>query len=261
MTEPHPPPPELPPSLAGTWGGHAWCPVQLSCSEAKVYRLERDGRVEAYAKLGGPSLVEALADEAERLRWLEGRVDAARVLTNGHDEARAWLVTAALPGLPASSAADPGRAVPRMAQALRALHALPVASCPFDARLATLVPRARAQAEAGLVDEADFDPERRGWTAAAVLRELERTIPADEDLVVAHGDPCLPNLLLEGERQSAWIDVGRLGVSCRWRDLALVTRSAAYNYGPQWEAPLLAAYGVEPDAERLAFYRRLDELW
>lgn len=31
-----------------------------------------------------------------------------------------------------------------------------------------------------------------------------------------------------------------------------------WNYGPGWEDALIAAYGIAPDHERLAYYR---ELW
>ena len=34
--------------------------------------------------------------------------------------------------------------------------------------------------------------------------------------------------------------------------------STEWNYGPGWEDALIEAYGVEPDRERLAYYR---ELW
>ncbi len=30
-----------------------------------------------------------------------------------------------------------------------------------------------------------------------------------------------------------------------------------WNYGPGWEAVLLDAYGVDPDDDRIAYYRRL----
>ena len=34
--------------------------------------------------------------------------------------------------------------------------------------------------------------------------------------------------------------------------------STEWNYGPGWEGVLVDAYGVEPDLERMAFYR---DLW
>jgi kanamycin kinase len=53
------------------------------------------------------------------------------------------------------------------------------------------------------------------------------------------------------------VDLGRTGVADRWADLAVATWSAIWNLGPGWEAELLAAYGVDPDAERSAYYRLL----
>ena len=31
-----------------------------------------------------------------------------------------------------------------------------------------------------------------------------------------------------------------------------------WNYGPGWEDALLVAYGIDPDAERMSYYR---DLW
>ncbi len=47
------------------------------------------------------------------------------------------------------------------------------------------------------------------------------------------------------------------GVADRWADIAVAAMSTTWNFGPGWEEPLLAAYGVAPDATRLAFYRAL----
>lgn len=44
----------------------------------------------------------------------------------------------------------------------------------------------------------------------------------------------------------------------RWADIAVAAMSTGWNYGPGWEEPLLAAYGIAADPERMAFHR---ELW
>ncbi|GAA3923244.1 kanamycin kinase [Microbacterium invictum] len=44
----------------------------------------------------------------------------------------------------------------------------------------------------------------------------------------------------------------------RWADIAVASMSTQWNYGPGWEDALIEAYGVEPDGERLAYYR---DLW
>ena len=120
----------------------------------------------------------------------------------------------ALPGRdlassPRASAPAPGGTAGRCAAGL---HAIPVAACPFDQRLASRLQAAQARVEAGLVDADDFDDERLGQSAQQVFAELRATRPNHEDLVVSHGDACLPNLLAAEARFSGFIDCGRLGV-------------------------------------------------
>ena len=202
-----------------------------------------------------------LVGEGERLTWLrEQGIPAAEVL-----ECRpGYLLTAEVPG---RSAADewPAESHPRVIDALaeltRALHALPVAGCPFDRRLAVTIPEALAAEP----DLADLDAERVGWSRERLVAELLATRPAEEDLVVCHGDLCLPNVLLDPEtvRVTGVIDVGRLGVADRWVDLALATRSIDNDrnpqYGPGTDARYLASYGIAPDEPKINFYRLLDE--
>ena len=54
------------------------------------------------------------------------------------------------------------------------------------------------------------------------------------------------------------VDFGGLGVVDRWADLAVATLSSGWNYlGRLWDAEFFATYGVEPDAVRIDYYRRL----
>jgi len=59
-------------------------------------------------------------------------------------------------------------------------------------------------------------------------------------------------------RWLAHVDLALLGVADRWADIAVASMSTEWNFGPGWEDALIEAYGVEPDRERLAFYR---DLW
>ena len=76
-----------------------------------------------------------------------------RVLQEGTDGEREWLLTAALPGVNATDGAltaDPPRLVPLLAQGLRRFHALEVEGCPFDGRLETTLATVRHRLAAGL---------------------------------------------------------------------------------------------------------------
>ena len=166
-----------------------------------------------------------------------------RVIEHGGDADAEWLVTEALRGESAVAprwVADPATAVRAVGEGLRALHdALPVEDCPFVWDVPSRLANAAAR---GIHLPARFaDP------------------PPVDRAVVCHADACCPNTLIGDDgRWSAHVDLGQLGVGDRWADIAVASMSTEWNYGPGWEDALIAAYGVEPDRERLAFYR---DLW
>jgi len=226
-----------------------------------------------YVKVGSDGGPDGIAAEAARLAWLGRHAPAPSVLahTTSADDGRGWLVTSAAPGVPAH---DPRfrmtsveRLLDRLGEGLRHLHdTLPVAECPFDARLDTLLSLSAERVAAGLVDTADLEPAYRGSSPAELLDHLHRSRPDEppEDLVVAHGDPCLPNLLVDpvSAELVSVVDVGRLGVSDRYRDLGIIARSLVSNVGPEVASRFFDAYGVaRPDLLRLEYYVLLDELW
>ncbi|MFE7845787.1 phosphotransferase [Microbacterium sp. NPDC057407] len=199
-----------------------------------------DGR---YIKHGPRNAESSLAGEAARLEWARRHSRVPQVIEVGHDDTHEWLVTRALPGESAVAprwVAQPDIAVRAVGEGLRALHdALPVEDCPFDWGVA-----ARIENAAG-----------RGIR----LPRRFGTPPSVDRLVVCHGDACCPNTLIGDDgRWLAHVDLGTLGVADRWADIAVAAMSTEWNYGPGWEDALIEAYGVDPDRERLSYYR---ELW
>jgi aminoglycoside phosphotransferase len=173
----------------------------------------------------------------------------------------------AVPGVDAATLAEnealnTAALVRLLAIGLRQIHAVPVADCPFDHRLAHELAQAKLRTERGLVDEEDFDIERQGRAATSLLEELLATAPTAEDLVLTHGDYCLPNIMVKDQQISGFIDLGLAGVGDRYRDLALVRRSLIRNCGIEWVQPFFEAYGLpQPDEDKLAFYQLLDEFY
>jgi len=199
-----------------------------------------DGR---FIKHGPRNAETTMAGEAERLAWARVYTPVPEVLALDEDGTHEWLVTRALPGLSAVDPrwiAEPATAVAAVGAGLRALHdALPVEDCPFDWSVPSRIGAAHD----------------RGIRLPKALR----TAPPVDRLVVCHGDACCPNTLLGEEgRWSAHVDLGALGVADRWADIAVAAMSTEWNYGPGWDGALLDAYGIAPDAERMAFYR---DLW
>lgn len=232
--------------------------------EVTTWRLASPGGEVRFLKLARLEERASLAAERDRLNWAATRLPVPSVLGFGADDEQAWLLTAGLDGVDAtddSLRADPARLIPLLASGLRRIHGIPIGGCPFDSRNDVALETARRRVAAGLVDSVR-DPNHTGvtMTAAEALARLERLRPEREDLVVCHGDYCLPNVLIRDGQVSGYVDLGALGVADRWWDLAVATWSVTWNLGPGWEDHFLAAYGVPRDPDRLAVYRLLYDL-
>jgi aminoglycoside phosphotransferase len=255
------PPPALPAALRRVLPAARWEQLTDGQSGAQVWRSSRFVlKVCARTDLERPLHAEVL-----RLRWLAGRLPVPEVVGYEVTPEAEYLAMTRLPGVPLhhpDALLHPLRVTELLARALRELHALPVRDCPFNASLAITLRLARERLEAGLVDETDFDDERLGQSGEQVLRGLLRSRPISEDLVVTHGDASLPNLILDGEYLSGFVDVGRLGLADRHTDLALAHRGLQSELGPEMAGHFLDTYGRSlVDAGKLEYYKVLDELF
>lgn len=206
-----------------------------------------------------------LGREIGMLRWLDGAAGAARLAWTGEAAGVMSMLTEAIEGV-ALHALDPAeaeRGALAGLEALARLHALPIETCPFDERLAVKLAAARRHLERGEVDLDRLEPHNLGRPIADVWRDLLARRPADEDLVVTHGDASWPNFILRPDSAAGMVDLGRGGVADRCQDLALFIRSAKRNF-PLLPIDELVARGYPlgaPDAARLTFYRELDEFF
>ena len=195
------------------------------------------------------------------MRWGSAYLPVPEVLEQGSSAGVSWLLTRGLPGVNATDdtlTAAPEQLVELLGRALARFHRAPIDACPFDFRLDEALARVRARA--GLINPARFHPEHAHLSVDDALAILERDRPQTEDRVVCHGDYCLPNILVHDGETVGFVDLGELGVADRHWDLAVATWSATWNLGPGHEHRLLAAYGIEPDPDRIAYYRLLYDL-
>ena len=249
-----------------------WEPVAGGESGASV--VHDRGR-KRYAKLVSPERVAELAAERDRSVWMnQTDIPGARVLDWREGDTGAVLVTQAVPGVPASALdADAlGRAWHSVVASVRAMHGLATEQCPFDRCLAQLMPLARASvAEDRVV--VDFLPKALQRTPPTqILEQIEAELPvrlAQErtELVVCHGDLCLPNVLVDPTtgQVTAFLDLGRLGTADPYGDIALLLATARQTWSDKAMArradqEFAEIYGTELDAERQDFYLRLDPL-
>lgn len=214
-----------------------------------------------WAPVGSGIDIEA---EVARLAWAIQFTPVPRYLDSGQNHTGTWMLTEPVPGQSAVSERwkrEPRVAVIAIGEGLRRLHdALPVDQCRFNWSAPTRVSDARQRAALDQIDPAAWHPEHRDLTIDQALEKLTG-VPSIDRAVVCHGDACAPNTMLRANgRCSGHVDLGAMGVADRWADLAVATWSTAWNYGPDWEQELLAAYGVDPDPVRTDYYRLLWDL-
>jgi kanamycin kinase len=154
----------------------------------------------------------------------------------GEDDEAQWLVLDALPGEHAVGdrwRARRPEAIRAIATGLRALHAIPTSDVPGAWATESWVGR---------------QPPNLGRRPPIVRP------------VLVHGDACAPNTLVADD--GSWtgnVDFGDLGVGDRWADLAVASLSLDWNFGEGHQDELFEAYGIEPDPERIRYYRSLWE--
>lgn len=147
-------------------------------------------------------------------------------------------------------------------EALRRLHSLPIADCPFNATIDVRLEQARQELEMGRVDETDFDLSRKGQKASTLYEDLLATRPIHEDQVVCHGDATPANFIIDlATRSVSMIDVPRLGKSDKYQDIALMIRSLS-GQDNALTKQFLTVYGLaEIDQGKTDFYQLLDEFF
>ncbi|GIF26216.1 kanamycin kinase [Actinoplanes tereljensis] len=223
----------VPAAVTALAEGRPLTPIWRNVLGGLTYRIGSDYFVKFAPR--GSNL--PLRNEASRLAWAARYTPVPEVVSSGSDETGEWLVTRAINGWSAVDKRwDKATAVTAIAAGLKELHhGVPVKECPFD------------------------------WSVERRLGEVDRgkigDPPAIDRLVVCQGDPCAPNTLIGPDgRWVAHVDLAALGVADRWADLAVASYSLSWNYGDGWEDLFFATYGIDPDPERIAYYRLLWDL-
>jgi kanamycin kinase len=258
-----PTPPAPPPELARVAPGWSAELAYRLVSGLTTWRLQGPDGAVRFAKVDTAGAYPSLRAESERMIWAVAYLPVPIVVALEEFGGTTVLVTEALPGRDATDPLwrdDLSALVHAMGRGLRRFHeAVGEEWCPFRFDLERALDHVERRVEAGAI-AGNFHDIHADLTAEAARERLRETRPEDEDFVVCHGDYCAPNLLLEGRLVTGYVDLGELGVADRWWDVAVGAWSAGWNFGEEHEARFYEGYGIEPDPERIAFYRLLYDL-
>lgn len=156
---------------------------------------------------------------------------------------------------------------------LHTLWNMDISTCPVDMRLSNKLKLAQYNVAHNLVCLDNVDPSTFGANGRFADPEHLFSWLIDnqprEELVVTHGDFCLPNVFFNGTGAKI-IDVGRGGIADKYQDIALLYRSLRDNlhghYSGQYlgeldDKMLFSVLGIAPDWDKIDYYMLLDELF
>ena len=221
--------------------------------------------------------IQPISDESIRevnmLHWLKNKLPVPKIIECINANKLSYLLMEKCTGLMACSQEymiDPITQAKSLANALHDLWDLDWQDCPCQNTLDQKLKQAEYNVINGLVDTDDCEPDtyKEFRDPEALLYWLQCNRPSEE-LVISHGDFCLPNVLFDNGVLSGLIDLGQSGVADKWCDVALCYRSIRDNfsgrYGQCWNGYrahyLFEALQIKPDWEKIRYYILLDELF
>ena len=215
-----------------------------SCSrEARVFFVDKEGGI--YLKLSPRGTLEK---EAKMAQYFHGKGLAPEVLDYRTGDTDVLLTRAAVGEDLTHTAylSDPRRLCDTLATLLRELHETDFTGCPEMRRMDAYLSLAEENYRKEMFD-ADLFPEGIGFRsreeAYAVLTAGANALQND---TLIHGDYCLPNVMLNNWRFSAFIDLGNGGVGDRHVDLFWGAWTLFYNLKTdKYRERFFDAYGRE----------------
>lgn len=247
------------------------------------YETDRIGMSEASVFLYENKVLKVQDDNGEAeneysmLQYLHGKLPVPLVYAHEISDGKSYLLMSKCEGEMACSdeyMESPDMLCKLLADGLKRLWSVDVLDCPSNQNLSNKLFQAEYNIKNGLVDLDNVEPDTFGENGfhnpTELLHWLHENRP-EEELVLSHGDYCLPNIFGIHDKVTGYIDLGKTGIADKWCDIAICYRSLAHNYSgkyhgnrtyPGYDASLLfRELEIEPDWEKIRYYILLDELF
>lgn len=217
-------------------------------------------------------------NESEMVTWLKNRIPVPEILLYYVENGTAYTLMTKIIGKMLCDEEylnQPEKLIHLVADGLKMLWNVKIDDCPCNvSRLTERLKSARWNVENKMVDMDNTEPETFGENgfsdAMELLIWLEHNQP-EEDLVLTHGDLCLPNLFVNQNRISGFIDLGKMGPADRWQDIAIALRSLEHNFAGNYNGGkryfkfepqmLLNELDMKINETKKRYYLLLDELF
>ncbi len=221
-------------------------------------------------------VTESTKTESVMMSWLSGKLPVPKCLYHEEFDGTDYLLMTKLNGKMACSDEymnDPKLLVSIIAETLKQMWRVDISDCPVNWNTENKLIAAEKRMSDNFVDIENAENGTHGAGNFKTPKHLLEWLTAyrpEEELVLSHGDFCLPNIVIDNGKLSGLIDLGHMGISDKWQDIALCYRSLKHNFEGKFSgkpygnfAPSLffEALEIEPDFDKLNYYILLDELF
>ena len=243
--------------------------IGMSESEVRIY--------DKYVLKIQPESVET-DNEYSIVNWLNHCIPIPSIPVYYKQGGRAYTLMTKIDGdmlCAKENLANPEMMIKIVTTGLKMLWKIDVNECPYiTSRLDERLKVAEYNVVNGLVDVHNVEPETFGSEGFKNPKELLEWLKCnrpEEDIVLTHGDFCLPNIFVKDGSISGFIDLGKMGPADRWQDIAIAIRSLEHNFNGKYTdgkkiydfkpQMLIDELGIAWDEKKYRYYILLDELF
>lgn len=209
--------------------------------------------------------------ERKMLPWLYGKVPVPKVWHAELVEGYSYILMDVARGTMANDthwlSKGENFMIQRLAEGLKLLWQVDTADCPVKITLDDRLKIASYRVHANLVDMSVWVAYNTFSNPTDLLHHLYASRPQTADYVLVQGDYCLPNIFLDEQGISGFVDFGRAGIAERYQDIALCIRTINHNFGfkelkdDDRVSKLFAHLEMTPDYEKIEYFILLNELF
>lgn len=245
----------MPDSLIPDEVGESHCPVYsfTQCNDRLFLKMS--------PSIYAPTTFSVLR-EARVLDWVGRYLNVSDLVLVAESHEAEFMITRAVPGEPVYQRIDAQQPVVHLFQeALRQLRAVPVNSCPFDARVGFRLQELPHLIRNDLhAEQYDLDQWPGLHTPQDLLTHIQTTMPTEE-LTVAYGDLGDSNVFVTAKDELYFIGLGLAGLAERRMDVAFIHRNLREEVSEVVAADFLNALSEADQPDKRAFFEQLDELF
>jgi kanamycin kinase/aminoglycoside 3'-phosphotransferase-3 len=211
-----------------------------------------------------------LNKEYQTLIWLQGKLPVPKPIYYIEKKKYGYFLMTRLHGVMTcdkSVKRKPYDMISLLAKGLNMMWNVPIQHCPFDSslkeKLRVCGQNIKNNYHISISDAEDNTYGEKGFKDPKDLYQWLVANQPDEELVFSHSDYCLPNVLVEKNEITGFLDFDRAGIACKWADIALCVRSIYHNFGhhEDYIKHLFQELNIEPNWDKIRYYILLDELY